>query len=115
MSRRAGAALAGLLAAGLTLGVAQLLSALLPAGSAPLTAVGDAFIDVTPAWLKDLAIAAFGTADKTALLVGMVLVLAAVAAAAGVLALRSPGAATAVVVAVGVLAGVVAAGRPGNG
>ncbi|WP_182111274.1 molybdopterin-dependent oxidoreductase [Actinotalea sp. JY-7876] len=113
MSRRA--VVAGLLAAALTLGVAQLVAALLPVGAAPLTAVGDAFIDVTPGWLKDLAIGAFGTADKTALVVAMVLVLAVVAAATGLLAVRSPVAASAVVLAIGVLGGVVAAGRPGNG
>lgn len=115
MSRRRSAALAGLLAAALTLGVAHLVAAALPSGSSPLAAVGDAFIDVTPAWLKDLAIDLFGTADKTALLVGMVLVLAALAAGAGVLALRSPGLAAAAVLAIGLGAGVVAAARPGNG
>ncbi|WP_199424178.1 molybdopterin-dependent oxidoreductase [Actinotalea solisilvae] len=115
MPRRRLAALAGLLAAALTLGVAQLVAAVLPSGSSPLSAVGDAFIDVTPAWLKDLAIDVFGTADKTALLVGMVLVLAVLAAGAGVLAVRSPGLATGVVLAVGLAAGVVAAARPGNG
>lgn len=115
MTRRRAAALAGLLAAALTLAVAHLVAAVLPSGSSPLAAVGDAFIDVTPTWLKDLAIDLFGTADKTALLVGMVLVLALLAAGAGVLALRSPGLGTAVVLAVGAGAGLVAATRPGNG
>jgi DMSO/TMAO reductase YedYZ molybdopterin-dependent catalytic subunit len=88
------AALAGVLAAALTLAVAELLSALLVrtgrAGGtpSPVVAVGDAFIDRTPPWLKTWAVDAFGTGDKTALLVGIALVLLGVAAAAGVLGSR---------------------------
>ena len=106
------AALSGLLAAGLTLASAHLVAALVSPGSAPVVAVGDAFIDVVPGWLKDLAIAAFGVNDKTALLVGMGLVLAGLAAVAGILALRSRAAGTAVVLALGAVGAVAAATRP---
>ncbi len=51
--------------------------------------VGDRVIDRVPSALKDLAIAWFGTNDKVALLVGIGLVLGALAAAAGVAFLRS--------------------------
>lgn len=84
-------AVAGVLAAALTIAVAELLAAMLVrtgrAGGtpSPVSAVGDAFIDHTPAWLKTWAVDAFGTGDKTALLVGMSVVLLALAVAAGVL------------------------------
>src|SRR5690606_4376617 len=83
------AAGSGVLAAVLTLAVAQFAAGFVGPGSAPLAAVGDAFVDVTPAWLKDWAVAVFGTADKAALLVGAALVVALLAAVAGVVALRS--------------------------
>ncbi len=47
-----------------------------------------AFIDRTPAWLKDFAIATFGTNDKRALLIGTVIVLALVCGLVGMLARR---------------------------
>lgn len=54
----------------------------------PLPALGAAFIDHTPSWLKDLAVQVFGTADKLALGVGMGLVVAALSAGLGALAAR---------------------------
>jgi DMSO/TMAO reductase YedYZ molybdopterin-dependent catalytic subunit len=109
------AALAGAIAAGVTLGVSSLVAAVVQPGSAPLLAVGDAFIDVTPGWLKDAAIGAFGVHDKTALLVSMVVVLALLAAAAGVLALRSRALGTAGVVVLGAVGAVSAASRADAG
>lgn len=50
----------------------------------PLLGVGEAFVDPSPPWLKDFAIATSGTADKIALFVGMGLVLTAVCALGGV-------------------------------
>jgi DMSO/TMAO reductase YedYZ molybdopterin-dependent catalytic subunit len=49
-----------------------------------MTAVGGAVIDAVPPGVKDWAVALFGTADKAALLVGMALVIAGLAALAGV-------------------------------
>ena len=109
------AAVAGVLAAGVTLAFAHLAAAVVPTGSAPLVAVGEAFVDVTPGWLKDLAIAAFGVHDKTALLVGMVLVLAVVAAGAGVLARRDRGLGTLAVVALGAVGAAAAMTRADAG
>ena len=82
------AAVAGVLAAAITLGVAELAAGVMAPAAAPLVAVGGAFIDATPPWLKDFAIATFGTNDKRVLLIGMGIVIAALAALAGVLAHR---------------------------
>lgn len=106
---------AGLLAAGATLAAAHLVAAVLDPRTTPLTAVGDAFVDVTPAWLKDAAIAVFGVQDKLALVVGMVLVLALAAGGLGALHRSRPGLARAGVVLVGVLGAVAAASRPTAG
>ncbi|MFC7848618.1 molybdopterin-dependent oxidoreductase [Arthrobacter sp. NPDC057388] len=53
-----------------------------------MTALGGAVIDAVPPGVKDWAVSLFGTADKLALLAGMALVIAVVAAAAGILELR---------------------------
>ena len=37
----------------------------------PVFAVGGAFVDRTPPWLKDFATTTFGTNDKTVLIAGM--------------------------------------------
>jgi DMSO/TMAO reductase YedYZ molybdopterin-dependent catalytic subunit len=54
----------------------------------PLFAVGGAFVDRTPPWLKDFAISTFGTHDKVALIVGMALFLIAVCAVIGIVGAR---------------------------
>ena len=84
----------GVVAGVFTVGVATLLAALMTgAGLAggtpsPVFAVGGAFVDRTPPWLKDFAISTFGTHDKTALIVGMALFLIAVCALIGVVGAR---------------------------
>ena len=70
--------------------------------------MGSFLIDLAPPWAKDAAIALFGTADKAALLVGIAIVLVAVAGAAGVLEARRPPWGRVVVALIGVV-GVVAA------
>ncbi|MBG6179529.1 DMSO/TMAO reductase YedYZ molybdopterin-dependent catalytic subunit [Arthrobacter sp. CAN_A1] len=82
------AALAGIVSAGLVLGVAELLGSFLTARAAPLIALGSTFIDFTPPWLKDFAIATFGTNDKVALFVGMGVTIVILAAILGVVAYR---------------------------
>lgn len=54
----------------------------------PVVAIGSAFIDRVPPWLKDLAISWFGTHDKTALRVGILIVVVILAAVGGILAVR---------------------------
>ncbi|MEE2522299.1 molybdopterin-dependent oxidoreductase [Pseudarthrobacter sp. J75] len=82
------ASLAGVLAAAVVLSVAELLGTFFTARLTPVFALGSTFIDFTPSWLKDFAIAAFGTQDKAALLVGMAITIAALACVLGVLAYR---------------------------
>ncbi|MHA7144755.1 molybdopterin-dependent oxidoreductase [Arthrobacter sp. TmT3-37] len=82
------AALAGIIAAGVVLGVAELAGAFFRASATPVIAMGSTFIDFTPPWLKDFAIATFGTHDKLALLVGMAVTIAILAAVLGVVAYR---------------------------
>ncbi|MGW6129148.1 molybdopterin-dependent oxidoreductase [Cellulomonas sp. NPDC055163] len=115
MPRTRFAALAGLAAGAVTLGVAALTAALVSASADPLVAVGATFVDATPGWLKDLAIAAFGTADKLALTVGSVVVLAVLAALAGVLAARRWAFGAALVVLLGAAGALAAASRPDAG
>src|SRR6201995_2309595 len=81
-------ALAGVLAAAIAGGAAQFASGLGVPQSSPVLAVGQAAIDLTPARVKDFAIATFGANDKTALLTGILIILALYAAAVGMLAIR---------------------------
>ena len=101
-------ALAGIVATGVALGVAELLSGIVSDAASPVVAIGDAVVDRVPAWLKDAAIALFGQRDKLALIIGLLLVCALVGALAGVVARRRFVVAAAVFAAFGVL-GVVAA------
>jgi DMSO/TMAO reductase YedYZ molybdopterin-dependent catalytic subunit len=83
----AGAA-AGVLAAAVAMGVGQLAAGLTVAQGSPVLAVGQASIDLTPPPVKDFAISTFGADDKTALVIGILVVLAAFAAVIGILAVR---------------------------
>ena len=86
----------GLVAVALAIGTAELLSALggwvggLHAGSSPIDALGSAFINLTPEWLKEFAIRTFGQHDKDALRVSMLATLVVLALIVGVIARRSP-------------------------
>jgi DMSO/TMAO reductase YedYZ molybdopterin-dependent catalytic subunit len=80
----------GVVAAAVALGVAELVAVFTGARSAPLVAVGGVVVDSVPGPVKNLAVAIFGTHDKTALLVGTTVVLALFAAGVGALAVRRP-------------------------
>jgi DMSO/TMAO reductase YedYZ molybdopterin-dependent catalytic subunit len=82
------AALAGVAAAGVVLSVAELIGAFFTARATPLFALGSTFIDFTPSWMKDFAIATFGTNDKAALFVGMGVTILLLACVLGVVAYR---------------------------
>ncbi|PWC05903.1 molybdopterin-dependent oxidoreductase [Agromyces badenianii] len=71
-------------------GIGELAAAVIAPSSSPFVVVGALLIDLAPPWAKDAAIALFGTADKAALLVGIGIVLLAVAGSAGVLEARRP-------------------------
>ncbi len=81
-------AVVGLLAAAVAVGAGQFASGLGVPQSSPVLAVGEAAIDLTPLPVKDFAISAFGANDKTALLGGILVILAGYAAVVGMLAVR---------------------------
>ncbi|TNH30443.1 molybdopterin-binding oxidoreductase [Micromonospora orduensis] len=82
------AALAGVTAAAVAIGIAEPVAVLTGPRSAPLVAVGGVVVDAVPESVKQFAIDIFGTADKIALLVGTAVLLGAFAALFGMLAVR---------------------------
>ena len=82
----------GVASAALGLGVAELVAGFLGRTATPVIAVGEAFIDRVPGWLKDLAVAWFGTVDKAVLIAGVLVVFAVLSAGIGVLTTRRRGA-----------------------
>ena len=85
---RGRAGLAGVAAAAVALGVAELVAVVTGPRTAPLVAVGGLIIDNVPEPLKDFAISVFGVYDKVALITGTLVLLAAFAAGLGILGLR---------------------------
>ncbi|WP_104526936.1 molybdopterin-dependent oxidoreductase [Blastococcus saxobsidens] len=87
--RRLLAALAGLLAAAVALGIAELVAALVGPASSPVVAVGDAAITLTPEPVKSFAIRTFGENDKIVLILGTLVVIALYALVIGLVGLRN--------------------------
>jgi DMSO/TMAO reductase YedYZ molybdopterin-dependent catalytic subunit len=106
-------AIAGILAGGLALGVAQLAAGLINSDSSPVVAVGELSIDFTPPPVKNFAISAFGSDDKLALVTGILIVLAFLVAALGVLATRRIGYGMTGLAVFGLIGLVAALTRPG--
>src|SRR5438105_13632812 len=86
--RRSAGALTGVLVAAAAVGVGHLAAAFVAGPASPMIAIGQAVVDGSPEWLKSFAIRTFGSNDKTALLVGIAIVLAAAAAVIGLGATR---------------------------
>jgi DMSO/TMAO reductase YedYZ molybdopterin-dependent catalytic subunit len=78
----------GLITAAVAMGVAQLVAGITGPQGSPVVAVGGAAIDHTPPPVKNFAISAFGANDKTALVTGILVVLAVFAALIGMAAVR---------------------------
>jgi DMSO/TMAO reductase YedYZ molybdopterin-dependent catalytic subunit len=78
----------GLLMAWVALGVGQLVAGIGRPQGSPVAAVGSAAIDHTPPAVKNFAISAFGSHDKTVLVIGILVVLAVFSAAIGIAAMR---------------------------
>lgn len=76
---------AGIVAAALVLGVAELVAVFTGAGSAPAYALGATVVDHTPDGIREWAIQTFGTNDKAVLFVCMGVVAVVVAGLAGAL------------------------------
>ncbi|GAB6899604.1 molybdopterin-dependent oxidoreductase [Kineosporia succinea] len=106
------AALAGLVAAGLALGVAELVAGAIGRAVAPAIVVGGAAIDRTPRWLKEFAIEQFGENDKNVLLTGIFVTVAVLAAVVGVIAGRHRRVGLVGAALLGVVAAAAAATRP---
>ena len=80
----------------------------------PIDAVGSEFIDRVPPWLKELAIQWFGTNDKLALRIGIVITLAIAALIVGVLAVRRLIVGVVGIGVFGLIGALAAAHRPGE-
>jgi len=83
-------AFAGAVAVGAALAVGELLAGLLPGVPSPLLAVARFVVDVQPPGAKELVVGLFGTADKLAFQVFIVLVGLGIGAALGRVAPRRP-------------------------
>jgi DMSO/TMAO reductase YedYZ molybdopterin-dependent catalytic subunit len=106
------APLLGIVAALGAFAVAEVVALVVGSGSSPVLVVGAGVVDRVPPWLKDFAVEAFGTADKTVLILGVVVALAIAAVAAGILETRRPPWGTILLVAVGLLGVAAAVTRP---
>jgi len=78
----------GLLAAGVTVAVGELVAVAVRPAAAPVIAVGNRVILLTPESIKRWATREFGTNDKHVLLTGIYTVLAVASVLVGVLAVR---------------------------
>jgi DMSO/TMAO reductase YedYZ molybdopterin-dependent catalytic subunit len=107
--------LAGIAAAAVSIGLAELIAAFAGPQSAPVIAVGDVVVDSVPLPVKTFAISTFGTHDKTALIAGTFILLALVAAVIGAWAVRDIRIGYAGIAAFGILGAVAAVTRPAAG
>ncbi len=102
----------GVVGAGLSIGVGELLAGVFDVVASPLASVGDFVVRNSPAWLEDFAIGVFGTADKGALAIGTVVIALVVGWFVGVAARDRFWVAVAVFGGFGVLGAAAAAGVP---
>lgn len=112
---RAARAATGILAAGLVLGVGELVSVAVAPNASPFFAVGATTVDRAPAWAREFAIDTFSTNDKPALFAALTILIAILGMLAGLLE-RPRRPIGSVMLAVGGAVGVYAAlGRPSAG
>ena len=86
---RSMAALCGVLAGALGLGVAELIAGLVPGAPSPVLSIGALLISLQPPNAKQLVVDLFGTADKAVLSVAVVIGALVLSAGIGLLARRS--------------------------
>jgi DMSO/TMAO reductase YedYZ molybdopterin-dependent catalytic subunit len=84
------AALAGVAAGALALGIAELLAGILPGAASPIVAVGDLVISLQPPGAKQFVVDLFGTADKLVLNLLIAAVAVGAAGVGGILARTRP-------------------------
>ncbi len=111
-ARTIASAAGGLVAAFASLCAAELAAAAVRPEAGPVTAVGGAVVDRTPAAVKDFAVRTFGTADKLVLQLGILTLLAVFALAVGLLSARHRRTAALLVFAFGALGAWAAVSRP---
>ncbi|GAA3288426.1 molybdopterin-dependent oxidoreductase [Nesterenkonia halobia] len=105
-------AVAGVLATVVFLGVADAAARFFAPAAAPLVALGSTVIEVTPPAVQDFAISTFGSANKTVLLIGMIVGGLLLAVVIGVVARRRLGLAAAVFTVVGAALATLVLRRP---
>lgn len=106
-------AIAGIVSAGVILGIAELLSAAIGTNSSPLYAVGSVVVDHTPDNVREWVIQTFGTNDKAVLFILMGVVCGIVAVIAGLAERRSRPGGTTLFALFGVVAAAAAVTRTG--
>ncbi len=109
------AALVGLLSTVAGLAAGHLVGGFISPTASPFLAVGGSAIDLTPAWLKDFAIRAFGSNDKIVLLGGMAIVIGLVGIVAGLLSRRSRTPGLVLIAVLGAVATIAVLSRPTAG
>ncbi|MFD6890324.1 molybdopterin-dependent oxidoreductase [Streptomyces sp. NPDC059957] len=112
VERGALAAASGLPAGYAALAAAELTASLVRPQAGPVTVIGGAAIDRTPAALKDFAIRTFGENDKLVLQLGILATIGVLAALLGMFALRHRRTGAAGVLAFGILGAAAALTRP---
>lgn len=106
------AAISGAVAAAAAVGLSELIAGLMGGATSLVAAIGQAVIDRQPTGAKDLVVALFGTNDKLALEVVVVIAAIAIGAGLGTAARRSFAAAALGFAVVGVLGFLAAVGIP---
>jgi DMSO/TMAO reductase YedYZ molybdopterin-dependent catalytic subunit len=104
--------LSGILAGAAGISLAHLIAQFTEPNSSPVIAVGGATIDATPTPLKQFAIRNFGTNDKLVLIIGILVTLALLTMATGIVAARRFSYGAALVVMLGGVAAVAELKRP---
>lgn len=105
-------AVSGLLSGFTALAVAEAVASLVRPRTGPVTVVGGAAIDRTPAPVKDFAIRTFGEDDKLVLQLGILAALGVLGVGLGLLALRNRRPASAGVLLFGLVGAAAALSRP---
>ena len=105
-------ATAGLVAAVVALGAAELVAVVVRPEASPVVAVGGAVIDAAPVWLKSFAIETFGNADKPVLIGSILVVLLLLSLVTGALSVRRLVIGIAGVAVLGLVGAVAAGTRP---
>ena len=90
--------------AAVALAAGEVAAAFVRPEAAPVIAIGNRFVTLTPEWLKAFATRDLGTSDKTVLIIGIYVVVALLALPIGWLAERNLGLGVAAVAAFGAMA-----------